>query len=93
MWTGSYQAPHGPPGAYTVTFTRDSAWHAKVEILSDGGAMPTAVRDVKVDASNVTWTQDLMGMTCKTTAVLAASALRGETACEQGALTFLLHKK
>ena len=93
-WEGTYQSDHGS-GAFTMKLGHDSVWTASMEMsMPDGsGTIPTKVNNFAVSGSNVTWTQELMGMACKSTAVLAAGTLRGETSCGQGSIGYLLKKK
>jgi hypothetical protein len=56
------------------------------------------VRDFTVDEEKISWTQDIMGMECKSTAKLVGGGLKGDTDCSQnGAVvitaTFLLIKQ
>jgi hypothetical protein len=93
-WEGKYQSDHGA-GAFTMVLGHDSAWTASMEMaMPDGsGTIPTKVSGFKVSGSNVTWTQELMGMACQSAAVLAAGTLRGETSCGQGSIGYVLRKK
>lgn len=93
-WEGQYQTDHGA-GAFTMIIGKDSVWTASLDMVSpDGsGSIPTRMSNFKVSGSNVTWTQELMGMSCKAAAVLAAGTLRGETTCDHGAVSYVLRKK
>jgi hypothetical protein len=92
-WEGEYHTDHGT-GAFTMVIKRDSAWTASMDMgAPDGGTVPTRVSEFKVSGTNVTWTQDLMGMSCKAAAVLAAGTLRGETTCDHGSVGDVLRKK
>jgi len=78
-----------------MIIAKDSVWTASLDMAApDGsGSIPTRMSDFKVSGSNVTWTQELMGMSCKATAVLAAGTLRGETTCDHGSVGYVLRKK
>jgi len=93
-WEGQYQTDHGS-GAFTMIIGKDSVWTASLDMVSpDGGSsIPTRMSNFKVSGSNVTWTQELMGMSCKAAAVLAAGTLRGETTCDHGSVGYVLRKK
>ncbi|MEP6690595.1 MAG: hypothetical protein ABJD07_05525 [Gemmatimonadaceae bacterium] len=92
-WEGTYQADHGPAGAFKMAIIRDGALKATVEMTSGTSAVPTTVTDVKIAGNTATWTQALMGMSCKSSAVLSAGTLRGETVCAHGSMGFLLRKR
>lgn len=93
-WEGQYQTDHGS-GGFRMIIARDSVWTASLDMAApDGsGSIPTQMSNFKVSGSNVTWTQELMGMSCKATAVLAAGTLRGETTCDHGSVGYVLRKK
>lgn len=93
-WEGQYQTDHGS-GGFKMIIGKDSVWTASLDMASpDGsGSIPTQMSNFKVSGSNVTWTQELMGMSCKAVAVLAAATLRGETTCDHGSVGFVLRKK
>ena len=92
-WEGSYQTDHGPGGPLSMRFAKDSAWKATAEIISGSQTIPTRVTDVSVDGNTVAWTQELMGMSCKASAVLDGSELKGKTECEHGSMTMVMRKK
>lgn len=91
-WQGEYQTDHGS-GPFTLVISKDSVWKATMDMSSANGPIPTNVSNFTVVGSNVSWTQDLMGMSCKGAAVLAAGTLRGETTCERGSMGYVLRKK
>jgi len=91
-WAGQYQTDHAPPGMFTLTIVKDTGWTAKMEMTSGDQPFPTRVIDFTVNGSNVSWTQELMGMTCKGSAVLAAGTLRGETSCDHASVGYVLRK-
>ena len=94
-WAGPYSADHGPPGGITLNIARDTAWKVSMELLAGGELVPTTIRDFKVEGTNVAWSQDLMGMSCRAAVVVTHDALRGETECGNGhvAIGYLLRKK
>ncbi len=92
-WEGSYTSDHAPPGGYNLVVTKDSGLKATIEMTSGTQPMQTRVTEFKIDGNAVSWTQELMGMSCKAAAVLAAGTLRGETTCPHGAISFLLRRK
>jgi hypothetical protein len=92
-WEGAYQTDHGPGGPVSVRFTKDSAWKATAEIISGSQTIPTRVTEVSVDGNTIAWTQELMGMSCKASAVLEGQELKGKTECDHGSMTMVMHKK
>ena len=93
VWEGTYQTDHGPSGGFVMTIARDSGWTVTIEMTSDGQSIPTRVSDFKVEGSSLSWIQELMGMSCRGSAVHAAATLRGEASCDHGAASFLLRRK
>lgn len=92
-WEGSYTSDHAPPGGFNMIVTKDTALKATIDMTAGDKPLPTRVTEFKVAGNDVTWTQELMGMSCKATAVLAADTLRGETSCQHGAVSFVLRRK
>jgi hypothetical protein len=90
-WEGTFESDHGT-GSFRLIVARDTGWKVTAA-LDMGQEIATAISDFKVAGNTVTWTQSLMGMSCKASAVLAAGTLRGETNCGQGAIGYLLRKK
>jgi hypothetical protein len=48
---------------------------------------------VSVEGNTIAWTQELMGMSCKASAVLDGTEMKGTTACEHGSMTMVMRKK
>jgi hypothetical protein len=92
-WEGTYQTDHGPGGPMSMRITKDSIWKATAEILSGSQTIPTRVTSVLVDGNTIAWTQELMGMSCKASAVLDGAEMRGTTECEHGSMTMVMRKK
>ena len=92
-WEGTYQSDHAPDGGMRLTVARDSVWKATLDISADQPIPTREVTDFEVDGNNVYWNQELMGMPCKSSAVLVDGTLKGETNCGHGGLTFTLRKK
>jgi hypothetical protein len=92
-WEGTYQTDHGPGGSMSMRIAKDSIWKATAEVLSGSQAMPTRVTNVSVEGNTITWTQELMGMSCKASAVLDGTEMKGTTACEHGSMTMVMRKK
>jgi hypothetical protein len=77
----------------SMRITKDSIWKATAEILSGSQSIPTRVTSVSVDGNTIAWTQELMGMSCKASAVLDGAEMRGTTECEHGSMTMVMRKK
>lgn len=92
-WEGAYRTDHGPGGPVSMRFAKDSAWKATAEIISGSQTIPTRVSNVTVDGNTIAWTQELMGMSCKGSAVLDGEQLKGTTECEHVSMTMIMHKK
>jgi hypothetical protein len=92
-WEGAYQTDHGPNGPMSVRISKDSAWKATAEVISGSQTIPTRISNVSVDGNTIAWTQEIMGMSCKTTAVIDGQDLKGSTECEHGSMTIALRKK
>jgi hypothetical protein len=92
-WEGAYQTDHGPGGPMSMRITKDSVWRATAEVLSGSQTIPTRVTSVSVDGNAIAWTQELMGMSCKASAVLDGAEMKGTTECEHGSMTMVMRKK
>ena len=69
-WEGAYQTDHGPNGPMSMRISKDSAWKATAEVISGSQTIPTRISNVSVEGNTIAWTQEIMGMSCKTTAVI-----------------------
>jgi hypothetical protein len=76
-----------------MRISKDSAWKATAEVISGSQTIPTLITNVSVDGNTIAWTQEIMGMSCKTTAVLDGQELKGSTDCEHASMTIALRKK
>jgi hypothetical protein len=92
-WEGAYQTDHGPNGPMSMRISKDSTWQATAEVISGSQTIPTRITNVSVDGNTIAWTQEIMGMSCKTTAVVDGRDLKGSTECEHGSMTIALRKK
>jgi hypothetical protein len=92
-WEGAYQTDHGPNGPMSMRISKDSAWKATAEVISGSQTIPTRISNVSVEGNTIAWTQEIMGMSCKTTAVIDGQDLKGSTECEHGSMTIALRKK
>lgn len=92
-WEGTYQTDHGPGGPMSMRITKDSIWSATAEVMSGSQTIPTRITSMSVDSNSIAWTQELMGMSCKASAVLDGAEMKGTTECEHGSMTMVMHKK
>ncbi len=91
-WDGSFQTDHGPTGSVRLSIAWDRGWHASMRLTADEDVPGGPVSGFKVDGNRLSWTVELMGMSCSTTAVLEGETMKGQTACEQGSMTFVLNR-
>jgi hypothetical protein len=92
-WEGAYQTDHGPGGPMSLRITKDSAWKATADVISGSQTIPNTITNVSVDGNTIAWTQELMGMTCKASAVLDGLDLKGTTDCGHASMTIAMRKK
>jgi hypothetical protein len=61
--------------------------------MAMGNDMPAiAVRNFAVSTTDISWTQDMMGMSCEATAVLQKGQMKGAIVCGHASATFILNK-
>jgi len=92
-WEGAYQTDHGPGGPMSLRITKDTAWKATADVISGSQTIPNVITNVSVDGNTIAWTQELMGMTCKASAVLDGAELKGTTDCGHASMTYAMRKK
>lgn len=83
-WEGPYQSEQAAPGEIRLVISRDTALKASLTVMSDQPIEAGEVRELKVEDNVLSWVQDIMGMTCRASAMINAGTLKGETVCEQG---------
>jgi hypothetical protein len=92
-WEGAFQTDHGHGGAMSMRITKDSVWKATADVLAGSETIPNTISNVSVDGNTIVWTQELMGMMCKASAVLDGAELKGTTDCGHASMTIALRKK
>jgi hypothetical protein len=92
VWDGQFVSDHGV-GGMQLTVSRDTAWSAAIEMAHGDMAIPTLVRDVKVDGNTISWNQYVMGMTCAASATVDGTSMTGDAACGQVSFKIELQKK
>jgi hypothetical protein len=93
VWDGRFTTDHGPIGGMQVTVAHDTAWKVSIEMAHGDQAIPSRVTDVKVAGKRISWSQDVMGMTCATTATVDGTAMTGEASCGQMSYKLELQRK
>jgi len=93
-WEGSYTSDHAPAGAMKAVFVQDSVVKLSSFALAMENTMQTLeVRNFSFTSDEISWTEDLMGMSCQTTAVLKNGQLKGAIVCGHGSVAFTLSKR
>jgi hypothetical protein len=83
VWDGRFITDHGPTGGMQLAIARDTAWKVSIEMAHGDQAIPNRVTEVKVDGRKISWSQDVMGMTCSTSATVDGEAMTGDASCGQ----------
>jgi hypothetical protein len=98
-WEGPYQSDQAPPGALRLVIGKEAdVWKVTLQVQADQPVDAADVREFKVEGGQISWSQDIMGMECKSQATLENGTLKGGTECSQGGAvaitaTFVLLKK
>lgn len=96
-WTGNLVSPRGS-GELRLSITQDSLRGAMVRVVSASLALSANANALAIRGDTLRWRQELADKTCPATAVLntlkstAEQSLKGSLACEDGDMTFVLHK-
>ena len=98
-WEGPYQSDQAPPGVLRLVIGKeDGIWKVTLQVQTDQPIDAAEVRDFKLEGPQISWSQDIMGMECKSQAALENGTLKGGTECSQGGAvaitaTFVMLKK
>ncbi len=98
-WEGPYQSDMAPPGGLRLVVAMESGvWKVTIAIVSDQEIPSSEINDFKVEGETVSWSQEVMGLDCRSQASVENGVLKGGTECSSGgataiAVTFLLQKK
>ena len=93
-WEGQYTSDHADPGAMKLVIAKDSVVKVTALSIAMGGEMQSVtVHDFSVTTNDISWIQDMMGMSCQATAVLKAGQMRGAVVCGHGQIAFTLSKR
>jgi hypothetical protein len=93
-WEGQYTSDHAPAGAIKLVIAKDSILKMSSMALAMNNEMtPVTVHNFAVSPTDITWTLDMMGMTCQTTAILKEGQMKGTIVCAHASVTFSATKK
>ncbi len=93
IWDGRFITDHGPAGSLQLTVSRDTAWKMAIEMVHGDQAMPSRASDVKVAGTTISWTQDVMGMSCAASAKVDGDSMTGDASCGNVGFKMELKKK
>jgi hypothetical protein len=92
-WEGSYLSDHAPTGAMKLVISKDSVLKVSSLAMTMGNDMPVIpTRNFTVSPTDISWTQDMMGMACEATAILKNGQMKGTIVCAHASVTFTLSK-
>ena len=92
-WEGSYLSDHAPTGAMKLVISKDSVLKVSSLAMTMGNDMPVIpTRNFTVSTTDISWTQDMMGMACEATAILKNGQMKGTIVCAHASVTFTLSK-
>ena len=91
-WDGLFNSPAMGQGGMKLVISKRAEWKATITVTREE-SMSSEAGNFKVQGKELSWTLDLHGNACDTTAVVEGSVLKGETSCGgQVAFTFELRK-
>ena len=91
-WDGLFNSTAMGQGAMKLVVSKRAEWKATITISRDE-SMSAEANNFKVQGKELSWTIDLHGSPCDSTAVVEGTVLKGETSCGgQVAFTFELRK-
>jgi hypothetical protein len=91
-WDGLFNSTAMGQGAMKLVVSKRADWKATITIARDE-SMSAEATNFKVQGKELSWTLDLHGHACDSTAIVEGSVLKGETSCGgQMAFTFELRK-
>jgi hypothetical protein len=93
VWDGRFVTDHGPAGGMQVTVAKDTAWKVSIEMAHGDQAIPSRVTSVTVAGKTISWSQDVMGMTCAASATVDGANMTGEASCGQMSYKMELQRK
>jgi hypothetical protein len=91
-WDGLFNSAMMGQGGMKLVVSKRAEWKATVTLTRDE-SMSAEAGNFKVQGKELSWSLDLHGMTCESTAVVEGLVLKGETSCGgEVAFTFELRK-
>ena len=91
-WDGLFNSPAMGQGGMKLVISKRTEYKATVTVTRDE-SMSAEASNFKVQGQELSWTLDLHGSACDSTAVVDGSVLKGETSCGgQVMFTFELRK-
>ena len=91
-WDGLFNSSAMGQGGMKLVISKRAEWKATITVTRDE-SMSAEAGNFKVQGKELSWTLDLHGTTCDSTAVVEGSLLKGETSCGgEVAFTFELRK-
>ena len=91
-WDGTYTSSHASGGMQVVA-RRDGAWQVSVTIETPHGMSSSPVKDFAVKGKDVSWGQELLGMTCEARGQIESNGMKGHLDCGDVGVDFVLKKK
>ena len=92
-WQGTYTSDHAPPGAMKLVIVKDSVLKMTSLAMAMGKDMTEmSTKNFTAAATDISWTQDTMGMSCEAAAILKNGQMKGTIVCGHGSVTFTLDK-
>ena len=90
-WEGTFNSEAVGTGGMKLVITKDGAWKGVITISRDE-SMTAEAQAFTVKGNEISWTLDLHGGLCTTTATREGNVIKGETSCGRPMFTFELKK-
>ena len=76
-----------------LVISKDSVLKVSSLAMTMGNDMPVIpTRNFTVSPTDISWTQDMMGMACEATAILKNGQMKGTIVCAHASVTFTLNR-
>lgn len=91
VWEGPYESDAVPPGTIKLFISKvGGVWKAVMAVRSDEPLFEVEVTELKIAGSEMSFTNEAMGLVCRSTTRVDGGALKGRAECSQnGALQFV----
>jgi hypothetical protein len=90
-WEGTFNSEAVGTGGMKLVITKEGAWKGVITISRDE-SMTAEASAFTVKGNDLSWSLDLHGGVCTTTATREANVIKGETSCGRPMFTFELKK-